>query len=257
MWTINNCSIVYSTPTYRQQCRKVKTGVVQGVLSPALFNYYLAVSQTPPPNIKLIKYADNINIYTSGRVVADLINGLNIYLSQVLNYINNNKLKVSTAKSTVTLFTPDTHEHHLHPQVKLADQVLPLEKKPKVLGVTLDTHLTFTQHCDNIGVKVQQRNNVLKALAGCTWVCDKEALLTTYQAIGRSILSYCCPVWTLSHMDTNWSRFQRSQNSALRITTGSHKMADVAELRQEARELPVGQHNELISQQFVIACHLP
>ena len=34
-------------------------------------------------------------------------------------------------------------------------------------------------------------------------------------------------------------------------------MADVAELHQEARKLPVRQHNELISMQFAIACHLP
>ena len=34
-------------------------------------------------------------------------------------------------------------------------------------------------------------------------------------------------------------------------------MADVAELHQEARELPVRQHNVLISKQFAIACHLP
>ena len=65
------------------------------------------------------------------------------------------KTTVSTAKSTVALFTPDTHEHHLRPQVKLADHVLPLEKKPKVLGVMLDIILTFTQHCNNIAVKVQ------------------------------------------------------------------------------------------------------
>ena len=136
------------------ESRKVKTGVEQGrVLSPALFNCYLADFPTPPPNIKLINCADDITIYTSGPVVADLINGLNIYLSHVLNYINNKKLTVSTAKSTVTLFTPDTHEHHLHPQVKLADNALPLKKKPKVLGVTLDTHLTFTQHCNNITKK--------------------------------------------------------------------------------------------------------
>ena len=62
----------------------MKTGVVQrGVLSPALFNYYLADFPTPPPNIK---HAGDITIYTSGPVVADLINGLNIYLSLVLNY---------------------------------------------------------------------------------------------------------------------------------------------------------------------------
>ena len=169
--------------------RKVKTGVVQrGVLSPAIFNFYLTDFPTPHPNIKLIKHTDDITIYSSGPVVADLINGLNIYPSQVLNYINNNEINVLTAKSTVTLFTPDTHEHHFNPQVNLADQVLLLEKKHKFVGVTLDTQLTFTQHCNNIAVKVQLRNNVLKALAGSTWRCDKETLLTTYQAIGRSIL---------------------------------------------------------------------
>ena len=68
--------------------RKVKKGVVQGgVLSPALINYYLADFPTPPPNIKLIKCADDITIYTSGPVLASLIIGLNKYLSQVLNYI--------------------------------------------------------------------------------------------------------------------------------------------------------------------------
>ena len=231
--------------------RKVKRGVVQGgVLSPALFNYYLADFPTPPPNIKLIKYADDITIYTSGPVVAHLINGLNIYLSQVLNYINGKKLTVSTVKSTVTLFTPDTYEHNFHPQMKLADQVIPLENKPKVLGVTLDIHLTLTQHCNDIAVKVQQRNNLLKALAGSTWGCDKETLLTTYQVIGHSIFSYCCHVWTPSHMGTNGSRLQRAQNC-------SHKIADIAKLHQETRELPLRQHNELIFQQFAIACHLP
>ena len=34
-------------------------------------------------------------------------------------------------------------------------------------------------------------------------------------------------------------------------------MADVAELHQEAREIPVRQHTELIFKQFAIACHLP
>ena len=107
-------------------------------------------------------------------MLADLFNGLNICLSQVLNYINNKKLTVSTANSTVALFTLDTHDRHIHPQVKLADQVLSLEKKPKMLGVTLDTHLIFTQHCNNIAVKVLQRNNMLKALAGSTWDAIKK-----------------------------------------------------------------------------------
>ena len=117
-------------------------------------------------------------------------------------------------KTTVAHFRPDTHEHQLHPQVTLAAQVLPLEKKPKVLEVTLDKHITFTQYCNNIAVKVQQRNNVLKALAGSTCGCDKKTLLATYQAFGSSILSYCCHFWTPSLKDTNWSQLLRAQISA-------------------------------------------
>ena len=129
----------------------------------------------------------------------------------------------------------------------MAVQVLPLKKKPKVLGVMLDSHLTNTQHCNNIALKMQQCN---VSMAGSTCGSNKETMQTTYQAIDCSILSYFCPVWTPLHKDTNWSRLQRAQNSALRNSTGCLKIADVAELHQEAQELPVCQHNELIFQQL-------
>ena len=59
---------------------KVKTGVVQGgVLSSALIYYYQTDFSSPPPNIRLIKYADDITIFTSGPVVAEQLNSLNIY----------------------------------------------------------------------------------------------------------------------------------------------------------------------------------
>ena len=48
-----------------------------------------------------------------------------------------------------------------------------------------------------------------------------------------------------------------AHNSPLRITTGCHKMADVADLHQDPREQAVRQHNELIFQQLVLACKLP
>ena len=94
-WLYNYMQKTRAKVHFRQReskSRKVKTGVVQcGALSPALFNYYLFHFPIPPPNIKLIKYADDITIYISGPVVTDLINGLNIYQSQVLSYINEKK----------------------------------------------------------------------------------------------------------------------------------------------------------------------
>ena len=118
-------------------------------------------------------------------------------------------------------------------------------------------HTSLHQYCSKNAVKMQQCNNVLKALVGSTWGSNKETFLTTYKAIGRSILSYCCPIWTPPLKDTNWSWLQRVKKYALRIAAGCPKMANVNKLHQEAQELPVNQHNELISQQFAEACHLP
>ena len=280
MWTINNCLIMSSTPTYQQQSVAGFTTICRTEEPKFIFGrknlkakrwkqeWYMAefclqrssFSIWPTFQHRLRTSGWSSTPMTLPSTHQDLWwpNQWPQHISVASAQLHQQqKTDSNTAKSPVTLFTPDTHEHHLHPQVKLADQVLPFKKKPKVLGVTLDTHLTFTQHCNNIAVKVQQRNNVLKVLDGSTWGCDKETLLTTYQAIGRSTLSYCCPVLTPSLRDTNWSRLQRAQHSALRIAIGFHKMADVAELHQGARELPVRQHNELISQQFAIACRLP
>ena len=123
MWSINYCSIVFSKPTAtirrwlydnmqnrrtKDNCRqreskgrKVKTGVIiGGDLSPAHFNYYVADFPTPRPYVNLIKYADGITISTSRPEVVDPINGLNMYLSQVVNYTNSKTLSVPPAKST-------------------------------------------------------------------------------------------------------------------------------------------------------------
>ena len=127
--------------------RKVKTGVVRGgAMSPALFNYYLADFPSPPPSIKLIKYADDITIYTSGPVVADLIMA-STHICRKCSTTSATKNLVSTAKSTVTLFAPNTHEHYLHPQVTLADQVLPLKSARSDARHPSHFYTTQQQYC--------------------------------------------------------------------------------------------------------------
>ena len=137
----------------------MKTGVVQGgVLSPALFNYYLADFPTPPLNIKLIKYVDDIAIYTSGPVVTDLINGLRIYLSHVLNYNNSKKLTVSTTKATVKKFHGRYSRAQLTPTSDVGRPTSTAEKEAK--GVRSDardsSHFhTTLQQCRSKGAATQ------------------------------------------------------------------------------------------------------
>ena len=74
-----------------------------------------------------------------------------------------------------------------------------------------DTFL-FNDHCEQVTNRVSKRNSVLKALAGTNWGQQKETLLLTYKALGRSIANYAAPVWNTNASDTSLEKIQRTQN---------------------------------------------
>ena len=76
------------------------------------------------------------------------------------------------------------------------------------------------------------KRNVLKALAGTNWGQQNETLLITYIESIRKI--------------------QRTQNEALMIITGSHKMSIIDHLHSETEMLQVEDHLNLLSAQYLV-----
>ena len=105
--------------------------------------------------------------------------------------------------------------------------------------------------------RVSGRNNTLKALAGTSWGQQKETLLMTYKAVGRSIINYVAPVWSPNLHDTNYRKIQYTQNEALRIATGCQKISSIDHLHTEAEMLKVREHSELLSAQYLARCLEP
>ena len=81
---------------------------------------------------------------------------------------------------------------------------------------------------------------------------QKETLLMTYKALGRSIANYAAPVWSTNASESNIGKIQRAQNEALRIITGSHKMSSIDHLHSEM--LQVEDHLNLLSVQYLVQC---
>ena len=79
----------------------------------------------------------------------------------------------------------------------------------------------------------------------------------TYKAVGRSIINYAAPVWSTNLCDTNYRNIQYTQNEAMRIATGCHKMSSVDHLHVEANMLKVREHSELLSAQYLARCLEP
>ena len=94
----------------------VRTCVPQGFkLSPSLFNYYIADMPRPTPPVKRVCYADDITVWASGPKIPLLELMINSYLRDGDICLKENSLFISSPKSTVTLFSPDTHQFQTHP----------------------------------------------------------------------------------------------------------------------------------------------
>ena len=217
---------------------RTRTGVPQGSkLSLSLFNYYIADMPRPTPPVKRVCYADDIIGWATGQKITQLESMISNYLRDVNIYLKDNLLLISAPKSTVTLFTPDKHQFQMHPDITLEDTHLPLERSPKILGVILDPSISFHKHRNYVSDRIDKRNNMLMALAGSSWGQDKETLLMTSNALGKSIANYAAPAWSTNASDSSFKKIQTAQNVALRTVTGAYKMASIDHFHQESLTL--------------------
>ena len=80
-------------------------------------------------------------------------------------------------------------------------------------------------------------------------------LLTTYNAVGRSIINYTAPIWTQTISDRCCKDLQKKQNTALCTITSCYIMALKLHLHHEAKIMPIKQHNAILSTQFLLGTH--
>ena len=118
----------------------------------------------------------------------------------------------------------------------------------------MDPSLSFHKHCTYVSDRIDKRNKMLKALAGSSWGQEKETLLLTYNALGKSIASYATPVWSANASDSSFRKIQTAQNTVLRTATGAHKMASIDHLHQESLTLKVKDHLDMLSAQYGVNC---
>ena len=145
------------------------------MISPLLFSFF--VRDFPTCSELTTSFADDFTVLESGVSLTDVENRMNSNLQVISNWASRKGFSLSAEKSSVTLFTTDSHQHGYHPHVFLNSSLIPLEKNPKILGVTFDPQLTFGPHAKTVVKKVATRLRVLKALAGTDWGHDKEDLL--------------------------------------------------------------------------------
>src|ERR1044072_1289718 len=112
-------------------------------------------------------------------------------------------MTASPEKSSITLITTDKHQSSLHPQVKLNNTIIPLNKFPKILGLIYDTHFTFSKHTQNITNTANRKLNIIRTLSQNNFSNELATLITTYKQFIRPTLNYASPAWYPATSPTN------------------------------------------------------
>ena len=180
--------------------RSVTLGVPQGsILGPILFLVFINDLPEALQHCVADIYADDTTISHSAHYQAApnaVSEGLQEDIVEVLNWSSSNKLLLNESKTKSMLVTGKRlvkKMEHSTLQLHLKSSELNQVHSHKLLGVTIDSQLSFDQHVDGLCKKLAQRVAVLRKIRR-SLPLDQRKLY--YNAMIKQTMLYASTVWT-------------------------------------------------------------
>ena len=141
-------------------------------------------------------YADDTTISVSGTSKQEIETKLNDVLKEVYDWTAKNKLLMNLKKTKVMVIGTKQRCSNLSDtnlNVKLNNVAVECVNEAKCLGVTIDSHLTFNSHVNNIATVIKQKIGVLRRLRHHF---DSRQLTSIYWGYVLPHILYCANVWS-------------------------------------------------------------
>ena len=133
-------------------------------------------------------FADDVKVYTCITHFESAIM-LKHCLDLICNWATSWQLKLSPSKCTVL----SLGKAHVNTLYHCRDVVLPILNQMTDLGILIDDQLSFSPHIDTVCTKAKQRAALI---LNCFYSRNKYLLIRAFIAYVRSLLEYCCSVWS-------------------------------------------------------------
>jgi len=168
----------------------VSCGVPQGsILGPILFSLYVNDIVSCVKSSKIVLYADDTVLLSSGKTAEEIKTSLISDLASLDVWFLKNKLHLNTKKCKWTLFGSEKRLQSTSvPAIHIKNETLEHVTTYKYLGVQLDKNLNFDTHIDDMCKKVRQRLGVLRRVRD---YLDEDTALMLYNALVMPVIDYC------------------------------------------------------------------
>ena len=197
---------------------KIKYGVPQGsVLGPILFLIYINDLLNSIFFSDVFHFADDTSLLYSASSLSKIRKSLNLDLKSLQNWLNSNKISLNALKTQVVLFRHQNKPLNYDLRLKINGVKLQISSFVSYLGVQLDCHLNWNLYTENLSLKLRRCIGILSRLRHS---CPKSVLVSVYNALFFSHVSYACQVWG-QNTPPNLDRIIKLQKSALRVITFS------------------------------------
>ena len=215
---LSNRQQLVSIENVESSLLNIKCGVPHGsILGPLLFLIYINNIVNSSTVLAFVLFADDTNIVLSHTNLNELIDTLNAELRKVSSWFKCNKLSLNISKTNFMHY--QTTRTNIDLPCNIIIDTMPLVKKDNVkfLGITIDKHLTWNQHVNNISISIAKGIGSLYKVKNYLL---EDSLLMIYNTLILPYLNYCNIVWGNCHK-TKLNHILLLQKKAVRICTNS------------------------------------
>ena len=174
-------------------------------------------------NFEIEYYADDSTPFSAkldGRSVGD---ELEISSSILFTWLKNNYMKANTDKSHLLLSGKN------NPTPNIDGNVIESEDNQILLGITIDSNLSFNKHIDNLCKKASAKLNALARISGYINLPKRRIIMKSFIT---SLFGYCPLIW-MFHSRTLNNKINSIHERTLRITYNDRKSSSEELLRKD------------------------
>lgn len=219
------------------KCNPINCGVPQGsCLGPLLYSIFTNDLPLGVRNVHTLMYADDTTLYSASTSEQAVTDTLNMALADIYKWIESNKLVLNISK-TKAIVLGSRHMLCKNPQLKLSIGSTDIEQVNtiKLLGVTIESSLSWSKHINNIVVKMGRGIGMTRK---CSAFITPSIMKSVIHSLVLSHLEYCPVIWS-SATKSDLKKLQTAQNKAARLALGCSYRTSISYMHERLAWLMV------------------